>query len=120
MAEFTRVCALSDLESRSAKRVAVGGETMAIVRTDDGVFAVQDRCSHADVSLAEGEVDGHTIECWLHGSAFDVRNGWPLSLPAVEPIATYQTRVVGEGAGAAVEVNPFPVRLHGAGPAAFN
>jgi len=120
MSEFTTVCLMSDLAPRSAKRVAVDGQTIAVVNTDDGVFAVQDRCSHADVSLAEGEVDGCTIECWLHGSAFDLRNGLPLSLPAIEPIATYEVRIEGEGDSAVVQVDPTPSRIHSAGPPAFN
>jgi hypothetical protein len=56
----------------------------------------------------------------LHGSAFDLRNGFPLSLPAVEPVATYAVRVVGEGDDAAVEIDPTPIRARGAGPASFN
>lgn len=120
MSEFETVCLVSDIAPRSAKRVVLDGQTIAVVRTDDAVFAVQDRCSHADVSLSEGEVDGCTVECWLHGSAFDLRNGLPLSLPAIEPIATYAVRIAGEGDEAAVEINPHPVRLHSAGPPAFH
>lgn len=120
MSEFTSVCLVSDIAPRSAKRVAIDGQTIAVVRTDEGVFAVQDRCSHADVSLSEGEVDGCAIECWLHGSAFDLRSGLPLSLPAVEPIATYAVRIEGEGDAAAVQVDPTPIRVHSTAPSAFN
>lgn len=120
MSDFSAVCLVSDIAPRSAKRVVVDGQTIAVVNTDSGIFAVQDRCSHADVSLSEGEVDGCTIECWLHGSAFDLRNGLPLSLPAIEPIATYAVRIAGEGDQAAVEINPAPIRLRSVGPPAFN
>jgi 3-phenylpropionate/trans-cinnamate dioxygenase ferredoxin subunit len=120
VSEFTTACLVSDIAPQSAKRVFIDGTAIAVVRTDEGVFAIQDRCSHADVSLADGEVDGCSIECWLHGSAFDLRNGFPLSLPAVEPVATYAVRVVGEGDDAAVEIDPTPIRARGAGPASFN
>lgn len=109
MSGFQRVCALDDIAPGSAKRIMVDGIAVAVVRTDDGVFAINDRCSHADVSLADGEVDGCTIECWLHGSAFDLRSGEPLSLPAIVPVPVYAARVIGEGADAAIEVDPTPV-----------
>jgi 3-phenylpropionate/trans-cinnamate dioxygenase ferredoxin subunit len=110
MSDFRAVCLLSDVPSRSAKRIMVEGVAVAVVRTDEGVFAIDDRCSHADVSLADGEVDGCAIECWLHGSAFDLRTGKPLSLPAIAPVATYSVRVVGEGDGAVIELDPSPIR----------
>ena len=57
------------------------------------VFAIQDLCSHAAVPLSEGEVDDCTVECWLHGSRFDLRTGKPTGLPATEPIATFPVDV---------------------------
>lgn len=109
MTAYQPVCALDDVAPGSAKRVMVAGIAVAVVRTDEGVFAINDRCSHADVSLADGEVDGCTIECWLHGSAFDLRSGAPLSLPAIVPVAVYATRVVGDGPEAVIEIDPTPV-----------
>lgn len=99
---------LADLELGTATRLTVGDVVMAVVRTDEGVFAVNDRCSHADVSLSEGEVEDCTIECWLHGSAFDLRTGKPLTPPAIRPVSTYAVRVVGEGDDALVEIDPDP------------
>lgn len=106
---FQHACALSEVPSRGARRIVIDGTAIAIVRTDEGVFAINDRCSHADVSLAEGEVDGCAIECWLHGSAFDLRTGVPLSLPAITPVPVYATRIVGEGDTAAIEIDPIPL-----------
>ncbi len=97
---------LDELPVDAATRIVVGGIAMAVVRTDEGVFALADRCSHADVSLAEGEVEGCALECWLHGSAFDLRTGQPLSPPATLPVATYPVRIVGEPA--VVEIDPTP------------
>ena len=51
---------------------------------------------HAEVSLSEGEVEDCTIECWLHGSQFDLRTGQPLSLPAIRPVPVYPVRVEGD------------------------
>ena len=106
---FEAVCALNDLDTGRPQRFVVGDVAMAVVRTADGVFAVNDRCSHADVSLSEGEVEGCQLECWLHGSAFDLRTGIPQSPPATQPIATYAVRIVGEDESATVEIDPTPI-----------
>jgi nitrite reductase/ring-hydroxylating ferredoxin subunit len=107
---LTAVGPLADFPLGAARRVFVEGTAVAVVRTDEGVFAIADRCSHADVSLADGEVDGCTIECWLHGSAFDLRTGVPLSLPAIEPVATYRVTVAGDGDDAQILIDPTPRR----------
>lgn len=104
----TAVTTLADLPKGRATRLMVGGVAMAVVHTDEGVFALNDRCSHADVSLSEGEVEGCTLECWLHGSAFDLRTGQPLTPPAMTPVATYPVNILGEGPEAIVEIDPDP------------
>ncbi len=109
MSGFTEVCLVADIPVNSAKRVTVDGTVIAVVRTPDGVYAINDRCSHADVSLAEGEVEGCAIECWLHGSAFDLRTGKPLSLPAIVAVPVYPARIIGEGDAAVIEVDPTPI-----------
>jgi 3-phenylpropionate/trans-cinnamate dioxygenase ferredoxin component len=90
------VAALTDLTEGSATQVVVEGVPVCLVRSGGEVFAINDVCSHGAVSLAEGEVDGSTIECWLHGSRFDLRSGQPLSLPATEPVSTYPVTVEGD------------------------
>jgi nitrite reductase/ring-hydroxylating ferredoxin subunit len=109
MSEFLDACPLADVAPRSAKRVLIAGRPIAVVNTDEGLFAIDDRCSHADVSLAEGEVDGCAIECWLHGSAFDLRTGTPLSPPAIASVPIYAVRVVGEGDAAVIQIDPTPL-----------
>jgi 3-phenylpropionate/trans-cinnamate dioxygenase ferredoxin subunit len=109
MSGFTEVCVLGDLAVGTAKRVIVEGTAIAVVRTDDAVYAIADRCSHADVALSEGEVDGCTIECWLHGSAFDLRTGVPLSLPAIVPVPTFAVLVEGDDPATPVLVDPTPI-----------
>lgn len=94
---FTRACALSELPEVGALAVKVDGQPVAVVRDEHGaVHAIEDRCSHADVALSEGEVDDTTIECWLHGSRFDLRTGRPTGLPAITPVEVYPVKVVGD------------------------
>ena len=92
----TRVASLSDLADESALRVEVGGLPLCLARSNGDVFAVSDVCSHADVSLSEGDVEDGTVECWLHGSRFDLRTGQPTGLPATKPVATYPVTVEGD------------------------
>ena len=72
---FERACALGEVTNASPLAVTVGGVDVAIVRQGDDVYAIQDECSHAAIPLSEGEVEDGEIECWLHGSRFDLRTG---------------------------------------------
>lgn len=92
---FERACAVSDVSEEEALAVTVGAYDVAVARHDDEFFAVQDQCTHQAVPLSEGEVDDCTIECWLHGSRFDLRTGKPTGLPATEPVATFPVEVRG-------------------------
>jgi 3-phenylpropionate/trans-cinnamate dioxygenase ferredoxin subunit len=93
----TRVCALHELEPEAARRVVVDGQPIAVVRAGDGqVHAIGDTCTHGEISLADGFVDGDTIECWAHGSAFSLCTGRPLNLPAYEPVPVYEVIVDGD------------------------
>ncbi|MFG2190979.1 non-heme iron oxygenase ferredoxin subunit [Streptomyces sp. NPDC048639] len=93
---FVRVCALSELEEDTPTRVELGGVPVSVVSTEGEVFAIHDICSHANVSLSEGEVDDCTIECWLHGSRFDLRSGKPSGLPATRPVPVYPVKIEGD------------------------
>lgn len=89
-----RVCALSELKVNEAKRVVVGGTPIALVLDGSGdVHAIGDTCTHGDISLAEGFVEGDTLECWAHGSQFSLLTGKPLSLPAYEPVPVFQVEL---------------------------
>lgn len=90
------VAALSEIPVGTSLRVEVGDVPVCLVRTQDGLHAVSDTCSHAEISLAEGEIDGTTIECWLHGSRFDLVTGTPTGLPATQPIPVYPVTLDGE------------------------
>ena len=88
--------ALTDVPEGGALAVEVEGIELALVRDGDVVYAVVDECSHAAIPLSEGEVEGNEIECWLHGSRFDLRTGKPVNLPATEPVQTYPTTIEGD------------------------
>jgi 3-phenylpropionate/trans-cinnamate dioxygenase ferredoxin subunit len=86
-----RICAVEDIKPGKALRAKVGDLAIAIVRTKAGeVHALDDKCSHGEISLSEGFVDNETIECWAHGAKFSLTTGAALSLPAFEPVATYE------------------------------
>jgi 3-phenylpropionate/trans-cinnamate dioxygenase ferredoxin component len=91
---FQRVGPADEVGKGSVVSVEVDGVDIAVVHADDDRFyAVRDECSHASIALSEGEVDGCTLECWLHGSRFDLRTGDPTGLPAIEPVATFPVEV---------------------------
>ena len=89
-----RMCATSDIAKGEVVAVKVGDLELAVVHCDDDTFhAVYDECSHAQIALSEGEIDGCTLECWLHGSRFDLRTGNPSGLPATEPVPVFPVEV---------------------------
>jgi 3-phenylpropionate/trans-cinnamate dioxygenase ferredoxin subunit len=91
---FQRVCPVADIAKGSVLATEVDGVALAVVHADDdNVYAVYDECSHAAVALSEGEIDGCTLECWLHGSRFDLRTGEPTGLPATEPVPVYPVEI---------------------------
>ncbi|WP_261167229.1 non-heme iron oxygenase ferredoxin subunit [Microbacterium sp. Marseille-Q6965] len=93
----TRVCAKSELVQDQARRVEVDGVPIALVLDAQGeVHAIGDTCTHGDISLSEGFVEGDTLECWAHGSAFSLRTGKPLNLPAYEPVPVYEVTIEGD------------------------
>ena len=93
---FERVCSLADIPVDGALATDIDGEPVALVRTEGEVFAIADVCSHADVPLSEGDVAGCEIECWLHGSRFDLRTGKPTGPPASVPVPVFAVQVDGD------------------------
>jgi len=98
MAERARLCGRGDLDAGQARRFVVGAHQIALVRIEDDYFAIGDICSHEDFSLSEGEVltEECEIECWKHGSMFDLRTGEPRSLPATKPVPVYPVVLDGD------------------------
>ena len=99
-----RLCAVGDVTEAMPVRFDVGPHRICLVRLGDDFYAIGDTCSHADVSLSEGEVDADTkhIECWKHGSCFSLETGVPDVLPATKPVPVYAVSV--EGGDVFVEV----------------
>jgi len=92
----TVVCPLAQLAPNSATRFDVDGRSVAVVRIGDDVYAIGDTCSHANVSLSEGELwcDEKEIVCCKHGSTFSLITGEPQTLPATQPVPVYVAKVV--------------------------
>ena len=96
MSEFKRVCSLSEIPEDGLLGVEADGEPVAVARAGGEVFALRDVCSHAEVPLSEGEIYDYTVECYLHGSCFDLRTGKPTGPPATKPVPTYRVKIEGD------------------------
>ncbi len=90
---WVRVAPVTDLPDDGGLRVEIGPHRVAVFRVEDDVYALGDRCSHAEASLSEGEVFDTEVECPLHGAVFDLTTGDPQSLPATKPVPTYDVKV---------------------------
>ncbi len=93
---FVRVCAVAEVPPEAAVAVDADGLDLAIVNSAGRFYAIADECSHAAIPLSEGDVGDGEIECYLHGSRFDLRTGEPTGLPATEPVPIYRCRVEGD------------------------
>ncbi|MDQ3760131.1 MAG: non-heme iron oxygenase ferredoxin subunit [Actinomycetota bacterium] len=91
-----RVCSLSDLKDDVPTAFEVDNVPVVLVRQGERVYALADVCSHAEIALSEGEVTRKGLECWLHGSCFDLATGEPSSPPASEPVDTYAVTFDGD------------------------
>jgi 3-phenylpropionate/trans-cinnamate dioxygenase ferredoxin subunit len=93
--EIVDAGAVDDFADGQATRIDVGDRAVAVVRLGVDFYALGDRCTHQDISLAEGDIDASekTLECWKHGSAFSLETGEPCSLPATKPTPVYDVRV---------------------------
>jgi 3-phenylpropionate/trans-cinnamate dioxygenase ferredoxin subunit len=93
-----RLCRRDEIQSGTARRFEIGSHRICLVRIGDDFYAIGDRCSHADFSLADGEVypDEREIECWKHGSTFSLVDGKPQSLPATRPVPVYDIELDGD------------------------
>jgi 3-phenylpropionate/trans-cinnamate dioxygenase ferredoxin subunit len=99
MSMLVRVCSVGDVPAESAIPVEIPRNgsrlELAIVHSNGAFYAIYDECSHAQIPLSEGDVGDGEIECYLHGSRFDLRTGEPIGLPATEPVPVYRCLVEG-------------------------
>jgi 3-phenylpropionate/trans-cinnamate dioxygenase ferredoxin component len=101
-----KVCSMDALSVKTAVKVTIDGTPIAVVKDSAGdVFAIGDTCSHGEISLAEGFVEDDTLECWAHGSKFELTTGKPRNFPAFEPVPVY-TVTITDGD---IYVDPTPV-----------
>jgi 3-phenylpropionate/trans-cinnamate dioxygenase ferredoxin component len=89
------VCAAGELRPGESRLVEIEGRKVGVFNAGDDLYAIEDRCSHDDGPLAEGEFDAErrTVECPRHGSLFDLETGRPKTLPAYMPVDTFPVRV---------------------------
>ena len=93
MSEAVHIAPLEAFPEGRGMRIEFGEHRVAMFRIEDRIYAIGDRCSHAEASLAEGELFDYDVECPRHGSEFDVRTGEPDSLPATRPVPVYTVSV---------------------------
>ena len=91
---FTRVLKTSDLPTGAKKAVDIGGKSVLICNSNDKLYAVSNRCSHADEKLEGGRMFKSWVACPLHGARFELATGKAMNLPATQPIAIFEVRVV--------------------------
>ncbi|HXY98054.1 MAG TPA: non-heme iron oxygenase ferredoxin subunit [Steroidobacteraceae bacterium] len=96
MAQFETVMKLAELPLGSMRARVVGGRELVICHTREGVFALDNICTHAHARLSEGRLRATRLSCPLHGACFDVRDGRVLGSPAEQPLPTHAVRVVDE------------------------
>jgi 3-phenylpropionate/trans-cinnamate dioxygenase ferredoxin subunit len=92
-----RVWGVAVLEQDMPLRVEPGGVPITVIKDGEGIIhAIGDTCTHGEISLSEGFVEGDTVECWAHGSAFSLLTGRPQNLPAYEPVPVYVVQIDGD------------------------
>lgn len=96
MSEWVKVARTSEIPAGQKKIVEVDGILVVVINLDGEYFVIEDVCTHDGGPLGEGDLDDGQIICPRHGSRFDVRTGAALTLPAFEPVPTYEVRVEGE------------------------
>lgn len=103
---FVRACAAGELKPESALEVELGDLELAVVLSNGCYYAIANECSHASVPLSEGDVEDGQIECYLHGSRFDLKTGKPTGLPATQPVSVYPCRLEGDDVLVDVDAGP--------------
>lgn len=91
---WMRAAPLSDVPDEEAIHLELEGMSICLARSEGTVHALLDECSHGQVALSDGEVGAGVIECWLHGSCFDLASGVPTGPPAILPVPVYPCRIV--------------------------
>lgn len=93
---WVRVDEARTLDDESAVHRDIGGHGVCVARSLGRVHAIRDECTHGQVPMSEGDVENGYVECWMHGSRFDLATGVPTGPPATEPAAIYPVRINGD------------------------
>ena len=96
MGEYVKVAKTSEIPPGEVKTFVVDNEVIAICNVDSKFYAIKDECTHMEFPLSDGSLEGDIITCAYHGAEFNVRTGEVLSMPAVEPVETYELKVQGD------------------------
>ena len=94
--EWIRVADVGDCPPGTLLEVEAGPELIVLANVDGNLYALENRCSHQDLPLSDGELDGDRLECLYHGAEFDVCTGKAMGLPAVKPVETYAVELRGQ------------------------
>jgi 3-phenylpropionate/trans-cinnamate dioxygenase ferredoxin subunit len=96
MFEFVKVCRISDVPDPGKMVVEVDDRIVALFHVSGKFWALDDLCTHDGGTLADGELEGHTIICPRHGAKFDIRDGRALTMPATSPTAAHEVKIEGD------------------------
>ena len=94
--DWVKVADLSECQPGSLLDVEAGRESIVLANIDGDLYALENRCSHQDLPLSDGELDGDRLECLYHGARFDVCTGRAVGLPAIKPVETYPVKLRGQ------------------------
>jgi len=97
MTGWMKAATLEACPPGSLHRVMVGHEPVVLANVDGAVYALLDRCTHEDLPLSDGEMEGTNLVCSYHGARFDVTDGSPRGLPAVRPVKTFPVEIREDG-----------------------
>jgi 3-phenylpropionate/trans-cinnamate dioxygenase ferredoxin subunit len=93
VADWVRVAGETECPPGSLTAVEAGRERIVLVNVDGDLYALEDRCTHQDYPLSDGELEGDRLECIYHGARYDVRTGRAVQLPAIRPVKTFEVEV---------------------------
>ncbi len=93
---WVKVADLSDCQPGTLLEVEAEQELIVLANIDGDLYALQNRCSHQDLPLSDGELDGDRLECLYHGARFDVCTGRAVGLPAIKPVPVYDVQIRGQ------------------------
>ncbi len=94
--DWVKVADLSECPPGTLLDVEAGRESIVLANIDGDLYALENRCSHQDLPLSDGELDGDRLECLYHGARFDVCTGKAVGLPAIKPVETYDVQMRGQ------------------------